>query len=161
MTAHERTGWRDMALSQRHRQWGYNCPAVDLDFLVAEYNTGEPVALIEYKHERAQRPDLQHPTYRALRSLSDKAELPFAVVYYRSNPWRFLVLPANERAAAFYRGACSLSERRYVRSLYVLRARVVERIVLERLDDQEDPLCAWPASGAQAGDAREISEISA
>ena len=147
MTAHERTGWRDMALSQRHREWGFNCPAVDLDFLVAEYNVGEPVALIEYKHERARRPDLRQATYRALRSLSDSAGLPFAVVYYRREPWRFLVMPANERAVAFYRGTQSLSERRFVRSLYVLRERVVEATVLARLDDTQDDLASWPASG--------------
>ena len=29
----ERSGWRDMRLSERHRRWGWNCPAVDLDHL--------------------------------------------------------------------------------------------------------------------------------
>lgn len=147
MSAHERTGWRDMALSNRHREWGYHCPCVDLDFLVVEYNVGEPVALIEYKHERARRPDLQHPTYRAIRTLADVAGLPFAVVYYRKEPWRFLVMPVNDRALAFYRGAQTLSERRYVKSLYVLRERVVESHVLDGLDDAEDTLSTWPAAG--------------
>ncbi len=32
----ERTGWRDEKISQRHREWGYNCPAVDLDFEVVD-----------------------------------------------------------------------------------------------------------------------------
>ena len=30
----ERTGWRDEKLSQRHRMWGWDCPAVDIDFLL-------------------------------------------------------------------------------------------------------------------------------
>jgi len=31
-------------LSDRHRQWGDDCPMVDLDFLMCEYNHGVPVA---------------------------------------------------------------------------------------------------------------------
>lgn len=150
MSAHERTGWRDESISRRHREWGYNCPAVDLDFLVAEYNLGKPVALIEYKHERARWPDLQHATYRALRELADVADLPFAVVFYRQNPWRFLVLPANEKAQDFYQGQRSLSELRFVRSLYVLRERVVDASVEPLLSDLEDPLSSWPAAEIKA-----------
>jgi hypothetical protein len=150
VTAYERTGWRDERISARHRQWGYNCPAVDLDFLVAEYNVGEPVALVEYKHESAQQAQLQHPTYRALSSLCRRADLPFMVVYYRPDPWRFLVVPVNERAVAFYRGPQSLSERRFVKSLYVMRERVVEAHVLAGLDDTEDEVYSWPAMWAAA-----------
>lgn len=149
MTAFERTGWRDEQISRRHREWGYNCPAVDLDFLVCEYNVGEPVALVEYKHERAQPPSLLHPTMRALRSLADTAALPFMLVYYRREPWRFLVFPANERAQNFYRGVRSLSEQRFVKSLYVLRSHVIDAQVYDRLDDVEDPLSAWPAANAK------------
>ena len=32
----ERTHWRDEALSERHRLWGYDCPAVDVDFLLRD-----------------------------------------------------------------------------------------------------------------------------
>lgn len=28
----ERTEWRDLSLSKRHRRWGWDCPAVDLGF---------------------------------------------------------------------------------------------------------------------------------
>ena len=147
MSTHERTGWRDESISRRHREWGYNCPAVDLDFLVAEYNLGKPVALIEYKHEQARWPNLQHATYRALRELADIAGLPFAVVFYRQDPWRFLVLPANQKAQDFYRGQVSLSELRFVRSLYVLRERVVDANVVPLLSAVEDPLTSWPAAG--------------
>ena len=62
----ERTGWRDQAISLRHRTWGFNCPGVDFDFLMLEYSTGKPVAVVEYKHYRARMPDREHPNYRAL-----------------------------------------------------------------------------------------------
>lgn len=41
MSGPERTGWRDENLSRRHREWGFHCPAVDLGFLLIEYDTGE------------------------------------------------------------------------------------------------------------------------
>lgn len=36
--AEERNGWRDERISKRHRQWGRDCPAVDIDFLMLEYD---------------------------------------------------------------------------------------------------------------------------
>ena len=47
----ENTFWRDGALSLRHKKWGYDLPALDMDFLMIEYDHGIPVALIEYKLE--------------------------------------------------------------------------------------------------------------
>jgi len=44
----ERTGWRDLELSKRHRQWGWDCPGIDLDFLFLEYDRGKAVAIVEY-----------------------------------------------------------------------------------------------------------------
>ena len=67
----ERTGWRDARISARHRLWGFNCPSVDLDFLLVEYHLGKPVGLVEYKHYQAQEPNVIHPTYRALIDLAD------------------------------------------------------------------------------------------
>ena len=49
----ERTGWRDEELSQEHRKWGFDCPTVDIDFLMLEYDTGRASALVEYKNEHA------------------------------------------------------------------------------------------------------------
>jgi len=48
-TRPERTQWRDQKLSERHRAWGFNCPAIDIDFLMVEFHTGKPVAIIDYK----------------------------------------------------------------------------------------------------------------
>ena len=140
MSANERTGWRDQEISGRHRQWGFNCPAVDLDFLVVEYNLGLPVALIEYKHKQAWMPNADHPTYRALKDLADNyadGPLPFLLVFYDPDVWSFKVYPLNEVSEAFYRqvpeydGTCvHLTERRYVKSLYHMRKLKVDERVL-------------------------------
>ena len=126
----ERTGWRCEAISARHGMWGFNCPCVDLDFVVAEYNHGLPVALIEYKEKHARPPDRGHPTYQALKALADgyaAGPLPFMIVTYCNKAWWFEVTPMNSAAVAHYRH-CSgerLSEQRFVRSLHLLRKKTL------------------------------------
>lgn len=126
----ERTGWRCEKISARHREWGYNCPAVDLDFVVAEYNYGKPVALVEYKEQSARDPKLTHPTYKALTALADgyvDGPLPFMVAYYNTEYWWFRVVPVNERARKYYAKVAGqyIPEQRFVRSLYRLRKEVL------------------------------------
>ena len=129
----ERTGWRCEKISRRHRQWGYNCPAVDLDFVVAEYNHGKPVALIEYKERRAQPSDLSHPTYRALVELADGyrgGPIPCLIATYCSDLWWFVVTPLNHRAREHYAHIPDgqvLSEQRFVTSLYKLRKDILTK----------------------------------
>lgn len=138
----ERTGWRDEAISSRHRVWGFNCPAVDLDFLVAEYNVGKPVALIEYKHNLAWIPNLQHATYRALSDLADgyrDAPLPFLVVFYWPDLWAFRVLPVNTVAHEHFITGDTFSEREFVRRLYRLRRLVLTRELEGKLNDALPP----------------------
>ncbi len=136
----ERTGWRDEAISSRHRAWGFNCPAVDLDFMMAEYNHGIPVALVEYKDSRAREPILGHPTYRALAELANgyrNAPLPFFIAVYNSQVWSFRIIPANDAAANFYGRHLLLSESRFVRSLYVLRKTALtdaDNLIIEGLN---------------------------
>jgi len=126
----ERTNWRDNEISERHRQWGFNCPGVDLDFVMLEYNHGAPVAVIEYKHKNAREPNLEHPTYNALRHLADAhsgGALPFLVVFYCPDDWWFRVIPANDKARTIYGHllsdgkGCVLTEQRFVKSLYYMR----------------------------------------
>jgi hypothetical protein len=126
-TRKERTGWRDAAISQRHREWGFNCPAVDLDFLMVEYNLGKPVGLIEYKHHLARPPNLNHATYRALVELSDAAKLPFLIAFYWPEIWAFKVLPVNDVATKSFELWEILSEREFVRRLYRMRRLVLAR----------------------------------
>lgn len=140
----ERTGWRCQAISNRHRQWGYNCPAVDLDFVVAEYNHGKPVALVEYKDRHAKAPDIGHPTYCALCNLADGysgGPLPFFIATYDPEDWWFRVLPINVKAIDHYRHLAKnevLTEQRFVRSLYLLRKSVLDQndeLAISKLND--------------------------
>lgn len=127
MSAHERTGWRDEDISRRHREWGYNCPAVDLDFVMAEYNYGRPVALVEYKYKEAQ-VKYSHPTYKALRALADgygANGIPFIIAFYCNVDWWFQVVPMNKNAENFYQGFFDLTESQFVDSLYHMRKNVL------------------------------------
>lgn len=133
----ERTGWRDEDLSRRHRKWGFNCPSVDLDFLMIEYNHGLPVAMVEYKHFHARTPNFNHPTYRAISDLADnyKAEgLPFVVAFYYPDNWSFKVFPVNSVAKKYYKNGTELSERRFVESLYYLRGLTADEAILKILN---------------------------
>jgi hypothetical protein len=127
----ERTNWRCQAISARHREWGYNCPAVDLDFVVAEYNYGKPVALVEYKDIRHNPANTSSQTYSALKALADGysgGPLPFLIAVYDPDGWWFKVHPVNESARDHYRHCAeqAITEQRFVRSLYLLRKRVLD-----------------------------------
>lgn len=128
----ERTGWRDAELSKRHGAWGFNCPAVDLDFVMMEYNHGKPCALVEYKHIRAKQVDTNHATYRALIALADgysDGPLPCFIARYNPSNWSFIVTPLNEVARSHYAHCIgkTLSERRFVRSLHLLRKSILSQ----------------------------------
>lgn len=128
----ERTGWRDSELSKRHGAWGFNCPAVDLDFVMMEYNHGKPCALVEYKHKNAKCIDPSHATYRALIALAEgykEGPLPCFIARYNPHDWTFTVEPLNPSAQRHY-GHCvgqTLSEKRFVKSLHLLRKRVLSK----------------------------------
>lgn len=121
----ERTGWRDEALSTRHRKWGFHCPAVDLDFLLNEYDEGHTVAIIEYKHECAQVQWSSHPSYRALVGLGNAAGVPvFAARYAGDFSW-FKVTPLNAAAKEYVHGPAKFTEIEYIELLYRIRGRDV------------------------------------
>jgi len=141
----ERTGWRDSELSERHGHWGFNCPAVDLDFVMLEYNHGLPCALVEYKHINAKTVDPSHATYRALVALADgyrDAPLPCFVAIYNPLDWSFMVTPLNDAAKKHY-CHCSgevLTEQRFVKSLHLLRKSVLSEAdiaAIEKLNNQQ------------------------
>jgi len=118
---HERTGWRDMALSERHRKWGWDCPAVDLDFLFLEYDKGQPIALIEYKHEKASPQYASHPTYQAMINLGTRAGIPVFAARYRGDFSEWQVIPLNEIAKKEQHERITMNEREWVTFLYGLR----------------------------------------
>ena len=124
MSRLERTGWRDEEISSRHRSWGMHCPAVDLDFLLIEYDSGTPAAVIEYKHRQCSSIDLSANSLRALSSLATASKIPCLVAVYYPGPWCFYVICVNAEAKALYKHDRFLSESRYVASLYYMRDRV-------------------------------------
>jgi hypothetical protein len=130
----ERCGWRDEEISRRHRLWGVSCAAVDLDFLMLEFNYQEPIALVEYKHCKASLHTLYAGRYEALRKLCDGFHrecngqyrhdpIPCLVARYDPSNWSFMVTPLNDRARAHYAhcNGALLTEQRFVRSLHLLR----------------------------------------
>lgn len=137
----ERTGWRDQALSERHRTWGVACTAVDLDLVLVEYHLSRPVALVEYKHHRA-RIDWSSSNYRALRDLADRSNLPFVVAFYWPQVWSFRVHAMNDAALRhFAAGGELLTEQEFVQRLYRLRSLFVEDALLPTL---RCALPSWP-----------------
>ena len=132
----ERSGWRDMELSQRHRTWGFNCPCVDVDFLVVEYNSGLPVALVEYKNYRAQPPNLMHPTYRALKALAEIAKIPFVVVFYWPDVWAFRVTHVTGDCKGCLKVGEIVTERSFVTGLYRLRSFTISEHILAGLSNR-------------------------
>lgn len=114
----ERTGWRGLRLSERHRRWGWDCPAVDLDFLFLEYDREKAVAIVEYKHERATPQFRTHPTYQAMIDLGDRAGVPvFGVRYADDFSW-WRVTALNTCGRRWVASQTTMSERNFVALLY-------------------------------------------
>jgi len=129
----ERTGFRDQRISERHRKWGWDCPAIDIDWLVIEYDTGEPVALVEYKHQDAMPQYRTHPTYKALIRLGDRVNIPvFSVRYADDFKW-WKITPLNRVAKSFILVPVTTDEYGYVAFLYRLRGREIPCDVAEEL----------------------------
>lgn len=140
MIRDERTGWRDEKISNRHREWGFNCPMVDIDFLCVEYDSSQPKILVEYKHENANmdfnrlKPDGAAPhSYKALKRLADASEIPFIVVVYPSEFEWFRVHPMNSYAQKYVSETKVYSELRYIALLYEMRGRAVPDDVLKNI----------------------------
>lgn len=110
----ERTGWRDQGLSERHRKWGYDCPLIDLDFVMLEYDRGRATALVEYKNEHAKTQHSSHPSYRALIGLGNDANLPvFACRYADDFSW-WRVVPLNMHAKKYVSEPRTMTEWEWV-----------------------------------------------
>jgi len=136
----ERTSWREHRISVRHREWGFNCPAVDMDFLVVEYNVGKPTALVEYKRFGAAIPNLKHPTYRALTELADGVNIPFIIVFYWPKTWAFQAYPVNQKASEHFDWGEEFSEKTFVAKLYRLRQCILEKSLKKSLNNEYPPV---------------------
>ena len=125
---------------------------MDLDFILAEYDRCVPIALIDYKHERATI-NLQSANSRTLTALGDKASIPAYIVQYGhshqsgwsdlwqevppdSVPW-FQIIPLNSYAhtADLPSNAndTRLSELVFVSWLYELRGRKIPQGIVNLL----------------------------
>jgi hypothetical protein len=156
MTGHERSGWRDEDLSRRHRCWGPDVPAQDIDALVAavgeqlnifghiwlEYDRHEPVALGEWKAGTAPRDQHQD---RALIALADRANLPALLFRYWKAPvwtqlWHFWVMPLNRLGVQWVStGGLEMGEADVVWLLYKMRDRTPPDQIVRWLDGLIDP----------------------
>jgi hypothetical protein len=131
----ERTGWRDAEISERHRLWGFDCPAVDIDFLMIEYNLGLPIGLVDYKNLHAKRPDPRSKSIQALATLGEVAHLPVMIVRYQPDIWAFRTYPLNEVAKQFFKKGELLTEVEYVRRLYLMRHRTASAHLTQKLNN--------------------------
>lgn len=125
-TKKERTGWRDEKISRRHRLWGFNCPAIDIDFIMIEYNKGIPVALIEYKRYTGSISNVHQNSVNAIIILADNSNIPFFIVYYWDDVWAFQIFPVNNIAKEKLKNSKFVKseiipEQEYVSFLYELR----------------------------------------
>jgi hypothetical protein len=123
----ESTGWRDLSLSRRHREWGIDCPAADIDCLV-EIARGVPIAIIEYKKANAPIAE-SFQSIRSIEILADRAKVGFFLVRYsNAKDWFFRIERANAIGTDMLRSAgfkipAAFREIDFVKFLYRIRRR--------------------------------------
>lgn len=133
-TKSERSGWRDEGLSQRHRKWGWDCPALDLDFLLVEYDHAIPCALVEYKNEHAAPQYASHPSYQTIIKLGNDAGLPVIACRYADDFKWWRVTPLNKIAKQFVPKQTEMDEKGWVSLLYKIRGYEVPQSILDGMD---------------------------
>lgn len=119
----ERTGERDQWINDRHREWGFNAPAFDLDFAMVEYSYGEARAVVEYKRFTAE-VTVAHPSHKALAGLynSRGEQIPAWLAKYWPDTGAFRVHILNPPARKLFGRTClNLTERQYVARLFEVR----------------------------------------
>jgi hypothetical protein len=96
----DRTGLHAFDMSERHRQWFYECLMLDLDFLAIEYgfNPKKVAAVIEYKHVGK---DLDRAQTAALNLLAINYSV--FVVYYTYEMDRYTIKPFSSNSKQILR----------------------------------------------------------
>lgn len=125
----ERTGWRDESISRLHREFGFDYPAVDVDFLLCEYDEGIPVAIIEHKHVSWTEQKKTHPSFSALRCLADCARIPFWLCVYNTELTVFVLSRMNSIALSMAGKDLRLSREGYKNFLQRLRNPAVSESI--------------------------------
>ena len=128
----ERSNWRDLGISARHRSYGIACAAVDLDFILVEFDYCVPLAIIEYKNEFAAPCNMTDTNIKVLIKLGDMASLPVFCVRYKTNFSKVSVVPLNAKAELL-QSRKVMSESDYVTFLYKLRSKSVPEEILVKL----------------------------
>ena len=121
----EKTGWRDAAMSEEHRRWGWDCPANDIDFLMAEYDHFQPIALVEYKNENHPPIKMTEPGLRVVVELGNRALIPVFFVRYAVDLSWWKVHALNDYAKRWPPEATQMTKIEYVEFLYKIRGRPV------------------------------------
>lgn len=126
MSAYERSGFRDEGISRKHRQWGKELTATDIDFLMNEYraDTHQPKAIIDYKHEKRDVASYEDSAVTAQAVLATNAGIPFFIVRYSADYCDYWVFPRNRFATRFiYETDLGrrMDEASFVEFLYKLR----------------------------------------
>lgn len=90
--------WPGQILSNRHRDYGWDCPVVDIDFIVV--NHGQVRGLVEYKHMQSYLTPYKfklHPTGKTLFYLANNMneKIPLLFVYYNDSIDTFKVYPVT------------------------------------------------------------------
>jgi len=132
----ERTGWRDEGLSRRHRRWGWDCPAIDIDFLFLEYDSGKATAIIEYKNEHARPQYASHPSYQAMMDLGTRAGVPVFACRYSDDFSKWRVTPLNGEAKKRMARRAEMTEVEWVRFLYSLRGYDCPQEIIDGMDTE-------------------------
>lgn len=112
----------DIAIRNRHIEWGWECPCTDIDFIVIEYDYGEAVAIIEYKRWRGPSIDAKRDyNLRAQIDLAIKARIPmYAVKYTKTFLW-FKVIPLNCYSREYLPKDTVMTEKDYIKFIIHLR----------------------------------------
>jgi hypothetical protein len=125
----ERSHWRDEEISERHKLWGFNCPAIDLDFVMTEFDTYMPIAFFEYKKEPCSSIIINKcPEFKVLINLGNMCHLPSYFCKYRKteDSFEFSIMALNRIAIDMTpkdKTGVWLLEKQFVDFLYWLRKR--------------------------------------
>ena len=140
----ESTGWRDSWISDKHRSWGYDLPASDIDFMLLEYDNMKPITLVEHKTVGCWKQFGRETVLRwhaPVATLATMAGLPSYLCLYEKQPAAFYVLATNEiaervpgRNGSFGSEMIPMSERQYVAFLYHLRNRRLPSVLVSELE---------------------------
>jgi hypothetical protein len=98
-----------------------------------EFDMAEPVALIDYKHDKA-RIDFGHSSVVAQAAFASRASLPSFVVRYTDDFGHFTIYPTNSYARKLAPNGIRLTEEYFVRFLYKLRGRKIPSDVQEQVE---------------------------